>query len=470
MSIDLEWPKLDSSLSSYLVEVLNKQLSNAERPSFIGPVEVTSLDFGSNAPDVELVDLRDIYRDFLDDEDDDDLDGSGSGSRPVKVTEGNLDNDDDDGFEWVSRRAAGRAAEESGMHPAYGRHLPQHLHYGFRGVPGVRPDVFSSTPQLNSPVPVSAMEAGSSSPWSAGGSMHPSSTPDLRSVHYPWDGGVGPMFRSPTPSTPFKPVPFQRSSSGGYDSVVSSAGEATGGVGVGGPESRLLPPLQTSGLSQPPHLQPQQDIQGQEEQQNANPHPNLQLHFQINWQSNLRITITTCLLINYPSPMFMSLPIKLSVTGIVFSGEVAVAYEGERRRVHLCILDDLDPYGPAAKRDYTVHPSSSSSASASGDHAAASADSSPLETLPTPVSLADLDEDGSGSGGGGGGGGRPAKPLPIGQRLLPSIIIESEIGQADKHVLKNVTRVERFIQDVIRKTVEEELVFPNFHTLVMGEQ
>jgi distribution and morphology protein 12 len=65
---------------------------------------------------------------------------------------------------------------------------------------------------------------------------------------------------------------------------------------------------------------------------------------------------------------------------------------------------------------------------------------------------------------------RPTKPvLPVGQRLLPSIFIESEIGQADKHVLKNVTRVERFIQDVVRKTVEEELVFPNFHTLVMGE-
>ena len=36
-------------------------------------------------------------------------------------------------------------------------------------------------------------------------------------------------------------------------------------------------------------------------------------------------------------------------------------------------------------------------------------------------------------------------------------------------MLKNVTRVEKFIQDVIRKTVEEELVFPSFHTLVMGE-
>ena len=69
----------------------------------------------------------------------------------------------------------------------------------------------------------------------------------------------------------------------------------------------------------------------------------------------------------------------------------------------------------------------------------------------------------------GGTGSRPAKPLPVGQRLLPSIFIESEIGKADNHVLRNVTRVERFIQDVIRKTIEDELVFPNFHTLILGE-
>ncbi len=58
MSIDLEWIKLDATLASYLVDVLNRQLGNAERPSFIGPIEVTSLEFGSVAPDVELVDLR----------------------------------------------------------------------------------------------------------------------------------------------------------------------------------------------------------------------------------------------------------------------------------------------------------------------------------------------------------------------------------------------------------------------------
>lgn len=176
-----------------------------------------------------------------------------------------------------------------------------------------------------------------------------------------------------------------------------------------------------------------------ETQQEAPPpmHPNVQLHLHVSWQSNLRITFTTSLLINYPSPMFMSLPIKLSVTGLVFNGEVVVAYEGERKRIHICVVDDLDPYGPlAGERHKRGTPSSTG----------------------TP---AEHDEDATQS--------KPSKPLPIGQRLLPSIYIESEIGQADKHVLKNVTRVERFIQDVIRKTVEEELVFPNFHTLVLPD-
>ncbi|KAL1714390.1 hypothetical protein EV715DRAFT_276647 [Schizophyllum commune] len=278
MSIDLDWEKLNRGLAQHLVDVLNRQLASTETPSFIGPVQVCSLDFGSAAPDVELVDLRDIYRDFLEDDEDtpDDKD--------VKVTETDPI-DDEDGYEWVSRQ------------PPICRS--------------------SSTESL-----------------------------DTR----------------PDTSSPESPQPAAQ--------------------------------------------------------------PNLQLHLYVTWNSDLRITLTTSLLINYPSPSFMSLPIKLSVTGLVFNGEVAVAYEGERRRIHLCILDDLDPYGPATakRRD------------------------------PTPPELL-MDES------------EPITP----SRLLPSIVIESEIGQTDKHVLRNVTRVEKFIQDMIRKTVEEELVFPNFHTLVMGD-
>jgi distribution and morphology protein 12 len=357
MSIDLEWSKLDASLATYLVDVLNKQLGSAERPSFIGPVEVTSLDFGSASPDVELVDLRDIYRDFV--EEDDDLDRG-----PIKAAE------DEEPFEWVSRRAVGR---EEGL--AY-QHLPPHIRYGRSGPT----DLFEPLPP---PVPLDVPENA-------------------------------PIYRSPSPATPFTAGSFRRTSND---------------------RSSQVPLPSPRSLSEQPSLQEMQ-------QQSQDPRPNVQLHLHIDWHSNLRITLTTSLLINYPSPMFMSLPIKLSVTGLVFTGELAVAYEGQRRRVHLCILDDLDPYGPAgdrAKRDY------------SAGHTPPEMlddDSSPSSSVPS----------------------RPSKPLPVGQRLLPSIFIESEIGQADKHVLKNVTRIERFIQDVIRKTLEEELVFPNFHTLLMDDQ
>jgi len=205
-------------------------------------------------------------------------------------------------------------------------------------------------------------------------------------------------------------------------------------------------------------------------------HPNLQLHLHISWESNLRLTLATSLLINYPSPMFMTLPIKLSITGLVFDGQLAVAYQGEKRRVHLCILDELDPYVPSApyrNRDSGASKSNlnspvvmTSPQSLEDLGSSPSPATSPLNPQPRTVPLSHqrsedsiLREDGE----------KNEKPLPIGQRLLPNIYIESEIGQVDKHVLKNVTKVERFIQDVIRKSIVDELVFPNFHTLILGE-
>jgi distribution and morphology protein 12 len=133
MSIDLEWSKLDSSLSSHLVSLLNRQLASAPRPSFIGPVQVTSLDFGSTPPDIELVDLRDIYRDFTEDDD-----SSVSSSEPVKVSEGPGEENDDEPYEWISRRAAGRGQDLF----ADGFYRPNV--YSGHG----RMDMFSSTPSL----------------------------------------------------------------------------------------------------------------------------------------------------------------------------------------------------------------------------------------------------------------------------------------------------------------------------------
>ena len=178
--------------------------------------------------------------------------------------------------------------------------------------------------------------------------------------------------------------------------------------------------------------------------------------------------------------MFMTLPIKLSITGLVFEGQLAVAYQGDRRRVHVCILDELDPYVPSApyrnrdsgggmrdKQDLNSPVVMTSTQSGEDLTSSPALSSSPLRppTRAVPLSHQNSED----SIGLREDYERNEKPPPIGERLLPNIDIESEIGQADKHVLKNVGRVERFIQDVVRKSIVEELVFPNFHTLILGD-
>ena len=396
MSIDLDWNGLDNSLASSLIGILNRQLQSATRPSFIGPVEVTSFDFGSQSPEIELIDLRDIYRDFLED-DDDDAEANGDPARSAGRT-----HDEDDEFEWVSRRSAGRGmAEEAPMY----HHLPPHVRYGR----GPASEMFAS------PTSPGSSFAPTGSVWNAGGAGLSSSL-GARPAH---------SEHPPTPSTSADRVP-SRSHSYSDTRVHLTRAAATPSSPLSFPSGIAADPVPTSaredgaGPYTPPLSPPPPP---------ADEHPNLQLHLLVSWHSDLRLTLTTSLRINYPSPLFMSLPIRLSVTGLVFNGELAVAYEGGQR-IHLCVLDDLDPYGPSARRGSGSQGSTPSDTDADDSHG--------------------------------------SKPLPVGHRLLPDIFIESELGQADKHVLKNVTRVEKFIQDVIRKTIEEELVFPNFHTLVLN--
>lgn len=355
MSIDLDWSTLDQTLAQSLIGLVNRQLANSARPSFIGAVEVVSLDFGTTPPDIEIVDVRDVFRDFTD------YDEHSEDEPDDKEPATNTDRySSDEEFEWVSRRTAMGATDPNGLNY---HHLPPHLRYGRGPSAEFFNGISAGMTQANR--------------WQNG----MISLPNLRDLRL-----------SPHPQRP---------------------ASRNGSIQLqDGPPQKNSYPL------------PSAPDTGQ---------PDVQIHFRVEHQADLRLTLTTSMLINYPSPMFMSLPIKLSVIGVMFTGEVVLAYEGSKRRCHLSILDDLDPYGPVGGRPPKTP--------------------LPLSSNSSEVSLSS----------------RPSKPLPIGLRLLPSIVIESEIGQADKHVLKNVTRVERFIQDIIRKTVEEELVFPNFHTILLPE-
>jgi len=477
MSIDLDWGKLDASFASSFIDAFNGQLQNVLRPSFMGPIEITSFDFGSQPPDVELIDMRDIYRDFLEDDDNDndeeegnndDLDAPAAERGPivhsaaasVPLTQQQYpnrdhnheqdrdrerdddgdDDDDDDEFEWVSRRSARRGLAVEEAAPMYYHHLPPHIRYAR----GPASDVLAHPSQPPLPHALGGRSSSSlafgsvagESVWNSagageekGGLPHASESAVSGGGGRPATATAGRSDDEHMRTTTFSPsvAPSWTSFPDTRHTHPSSLGSSTRPPAA--PSSSSSPPPQTAAVpgepttASPPPPPPPPPLAP-----SADEHPNLQLHLFVSWHSDLRMTLTTSLRIDYPSPLFMSLPIKLSVTGLVFNGELAVAYEGGRR-VHLCVLDDLDPYGPSARR--SANSQGSTPSDPEGDDA------------------------------------HEAKPLPVGQRLLPEIFIESELGQTDKHVLKNVTRVEKFIQDVIRKTVEEELVFPNFHTLVL---
>ncbi|KAG8930638.1 Mitochondrial distribution and morphology protein 12 [Tulasnella sp. 418] len=330
-TVDLDWSALDEHLATSLVNLLNRQLTSTRRPSFIGPLSVLGFEFGAAAPEVEIVDIRDIHPDFLEDDNADET---------LKSTEPTPD------FEGMGDQ----------LEPRY-----EYERAGDR-------EVFRDT-----------HSHGMRSSWNP------------QSSFGPIGDSLGPIAGTGDEQDEHSFLKGHRDSSSSLP-----------------PFSELQPGV---GSSLPPLPEP-----------SGSNHPDLQLHFHIEYHSNLRLTLSTSLLINYPSQQFMSLPVKLSITGIIFTGEVVVAYEGSRRKIHLSVLDDQDPHGLPTRSSSSPHP----------------------ETEPNP---------------------HPSKPLPVGQRLLPNIFIESEIGQADKHMLKNVSRVERFVEDVIRKTVEDELVYPNFITV-----
>jgi distribution and morphology protein 12 len=366
------FPLDPSSLTSHIISVLNTQLASASRPSFIGPIEITNLDFGSNAPDIEIKDIRDVWRAF-DDDDDEDEDEEGY-EEPVEHLE--------EEYRFDSRRASGRSGDHYDpglMSPGAGTSRRPSMSMGMAGL-GMGMGM--------------GMGAGMGTGMNTGMGMDHERERDVfddnasvfssnrrQSVHAVGLGarGIG--------------LPRAPSIHGhGYAASIISHPMSPG-------ISTRHPALTHTHISHPPSparppIKPKKSTPSQI--------PSIQLHINLTHTSDLTLTLLTSLTVHYPASVFMSLPLKLSITGLQLAADIIVAFDGEKNRVHLTILDEGDEEG-----------------------------------------------------------------VPVGMRLLPEMRIDSEIGHSDAHVLRNVGKIERFIADVMRKTLVDELVFPNFHTIAL---
>mgnify|MGYP006876497066 CR=1 FL=1 len=217
------------------------------------------------------------------------------------------------------------------------------------------------------------------------------------------------------------------------------------------------------------------------------PLPSIQLLLHFAHTPNIHLTILTSLQINYPSQMFMSLPLKLTITGLSLNADMVVAFNGAKKRVHLSIIDDFDPTTPSMTNSLAssaVHSPETSEMTLSGapslgmqanmqdDQLGANqmynrpgALSAQQSGYATPIQPYQYQPYNPGVAQTASTIPEPLKP--IGQRLLPALQIDSEIGHADVHVLRNVGKVEKFILDLVRKTMVDELVYPNYHTIAL---
>lgn len=138
----------------------------------------------------------------------------------------------------------------------------------------------------------------------------------------------------------------------------------------------------------------------------------VQLRMRTQYAGNLQIELATTLLVNYPSPLFMSLPLRLNLTALDFAADWIIAVQPSLRRMHLTM---------------TAAPELSE------------------EHVPNSFSS--------------------ARPGPAASILRDLRCDPSEVGEADKHVLRNVGKVEKFVLELVRGLLESEIVWPNFITV-----
>ncbi|KAI9319674.1 hypothetical protein BX666DRAFT_1853113 [Dichotomocladium elegans] len=261
MSLDIEWGKLDQELAAHVQHFLNRHFKSITKPAFIGDIEVTAFEWGTETPQIEITNITDPFPEFYEPE-------------------------NDDGDASVSEKGHSR-------------------------IPLYQQD------------------------W---------------------------IDEDTEPSATAAAAP---------PSVVNSSTQSKS---------------KAAQLHDPSEL-------------------DFQASMRISYKGDMSMTLLTELRMNYPSMMFMSLPIQLRVRSVEFEATAVVAYIKSMDRVCVSMLEP---------------------------------------------DQSDMDLN---SG--------PGHDIGL-ESLLRKVHIESIVGDSQKQVLKNVGKIEKFIVDQLRKMLDDELVFPSY--------
>jgi len=286
MSVDLDWSKLDTAIADKVRDMLNERFQTLSLPSMLKSIHILSFEFGSIPPTIEIQHITDPYPEFYQDNYDDEEDDTGDETRSHPTS---------DPPDYSSQEYRHDRVPTSDSRPRPTSYVDAWAPPFFPQNIGGRP-----FPPFFHPTP--GMMSGISTPtWAARAqdaeSVHSHATRELS----PESSAIG-CFRprSDTIDTATSPPRLTTR-------PLDSFSRPTTG------QSTIPEPARTS----------DNDIQ---------------IIARIHYEGNPKAYIQAELDFNYPSSSFISLPVRLTLTGLSFSGLALIA--SIRNRVHFCFLDE----------------------------------------------------------------------------------------------------------------------------------
>ena len=446
MSVDIRWETITSGpdgqeLAEKVRAFIHDKFQQIELPRFISSVTVHSFDFGKDCPEIEIKDVCDPLPEFYEEDDEED---NGEGQNDAEA---------------VSPAPASAHLDQVHLHELQSRILQSHVRVGTSTAASTIPLQHQKLPKAPTAVDTTrgafssaADQIGSPFPRSGTPGL-PGGTSNLGYFHLPLGGisGTQTPLAAVASGTPFSsngwhsygnqhfPTHFNHSS---LASSQHNAPDGERAIASGSPTrpSTANTAQSTGDLASPfspssPELLPSR-FGAAEKVSDDLPYPplrfdtaqpsDLQVVARVKYAGDVRMTLTAEILLDYPMPSFVGIPLKLSITGVTFDGVAILA--SIKKRAHFCFLSPEDAVALVGAEGGIDDQHGTTAATAAG--------STTEKRL----------------------GG-----------LLQEIRVESEIGRKEngKQVLKNVGKVEKFVLEQVRKIFEEEFVFPSFWTFLV---
>ncbi|KAF2627515.1 hypothetical protein BU25DRAFT_341246 [Macroventuria anomochaeta] len=428
MSIDINWDTITggadgSARAEKIRAFIHDRFQQVTLPRFIRSVHVHSFDFGSVPPVIEIKDICDPLPDFYEEDEDcsdeeEDVNGADEPADGHSATNEQSKHPSKDRHERDASRDPSqpedRTSRQPSITPSYintrptaFRHPTEQL--GAHLFPRVStPGIPGGTSNLNYfHLPLGAGLSGATTPLAAVAGAHIQgwldnphgrpTTPTNKRLHHTASLNSLTLTPQSNPDTSTRPSSQHKHD----DERRSSLAESN--------DSSSQHDYERTPSASPPRMREKSP-------------EDLQVVAHVQYSGDIKMSLTAEILLDYPMPSFVGIPLKLNITGLTFDGVAILAYI--KKRAHFCFLspDDADAL----------------------------------------VGRESLQADSQGQGP------NLAQRLKIGG-LLENIKVESEIGGqgSGKQVLKNVGKVESFVLEQVRRIFEDEFVYPSFWTFLV---